>query len=129
MTIVKKPQEILQSALVALREGNTSKGLEHFDDRFTFNDRTLHFKFTDKLRLKEFFENSRQLFLGTTLETVFVLAEEDHAVALWKLSAAQTFPDDSISYRSPISLFGSTIVRVENERIVQWSEYYDWIEY
>jgi hypothetical protein len=113
-TIVKKSQEILQSALVALREGNTSEVLEYFDDHFTFNDRTLHFEFTDKPRLKEFFENSRELFPGTTRETVFVLGEEDHAVALWKLSAAQTFPYSSISYRSPISLFGSTIVHVEN---------------
>ena len=32
---------------------------------------------------------------------------------------------DSISYRFPIFLFGASIVRVENGKIVQWTDYND----
>ena len=124
-TMVSTPQQILQSALDALREGNISEVVEQFADDFTFNDHTLTLEFTDKLRLREFFEKSRELFPNTALEIVSIFEEGDHAVAQWKLSAIQIVPYVSISYRLPISLYGATIVRVENERIVQWSDYHD----
>jgi hypothetical protein len=78
------------------------------------------------VRLSEFFHKSRQLFADTALEIVSRFESGDHAIAQWKLSATQTLPDGSISYRFPISLLPeSTIVRVEHGRIVQCSEYYD----
>ena len=70
--IVNTPQQILQSALAALHEGNISEALEQFADHFTFKDQTLTLEFTDKLRLTEFFERSRELFPDTTLEIVSV---------------------------------------------------------
>jgi ketosteroid isomerase-like protein len=124
-TMLNTPQQILQSALDALREGNISEVLEQFADDFTFNDHALTLEFTDKPRLTEFFEKSRELFPGTTLEIVSLFGRGEHAIAQWKLSATQTVPYGSTSYRFPISLFGATIVRVQNERIVQWSDYYD----
>ena len=122
-TIGSTPQQILQSALAALSNGQISEVVEHFADRFRFNDHALTLEFRDKLRLTEFFEKSRELFPDTTLGVVFLLEDGDHAIAQWKLSATQTVPYGSISYRFPISLFGATIVRVENERIVQWMDY------
>ena len=124
-TMVNTPQQILHTALDALREGNISEVLEQFADQFTFNDRTLTLGFKDKLRLREFFEKSRELFPDTTLEIVSIFEEGDHAIAQWKLSAMQIVPYGSISHRFPIFLFGATIVRVENGRIVQWSDYQD----
>jgi transcription initiation factor TFIID subunit TAF12 len=97
-----------------------------FDDCFTFADHALALEFTDKVRLSEFFHKSRQLFADTALEIASLFESGDHAIAQWRLSATQTLPYGSISYRFPISLLpGSTIVRVEHGRIVQWSEYYD----
>jgi len=124
-TIVNAPLQILQSALDGLREGRISKALEQFADNFTFNDHALTLEFTDKVRLTEFFEKSRELFPDSALQIVSLFADGDHAVAQWKLSATQTVPCGSLSYRFPISLFGSTIARVENGRIVRWSDYYD----
>jgi len=124
-TIVNTPLHILQSALDGLREGRISKALEQFADNFTFNDHALTLEFTDKARLTEFFEKSRELFPDSALQVVSLFADGDHAIAQWKLSATQTVPCGSLSYRFPISLFGSTIVRVENGRIVRWSDYYD----
>ena len=115
----------LQSALSALSEGRVSEVVENFADRFTFNDRALTLEFTDKPRLTEFFEKSRELFPDTALEIVSVFEDGDHAIAQWKLAATQTVPYGSVGYRFPISLFGATIVRVENGGIVEWSDYYD----
>jgi ketosteroid isomerase-like protein len=124
-SMVNTPHQILQSALDALREGNISEVLEQFADDFTFNDHPLTLEFTEKLRLREFFEKSRELFPDTALEIVSIFEEGDHAIAQWRLSAMQIVPYGSISYRFPIFLFGATIVRVENGRIVQWTDYHD----
>jgi ketosteroid isomerase-like protein len=123
--IVNRPQQILQSALDALSEGKISQVVDRIGNHFTFKDHALTLEFTDRFRLTEFFEKSRELFPDTTLEIVAVFGEGNHAIAQWKLSATQTVPYVSISYRFPISLFGATVVRVEDGKIVQWSDYYD----
>jgi ketosteroid isomerase-like protein len=125
LTIINSPHQILQSALAALSEGRISEVVEQFADSFIFNDRALALEFSEKLRLTEFFEKSRELFPDTTLEIVSLLESGDHAIAEWRLAATQTVPYGSISYRFPISVRGSTIVRVENGRIIEWSDYYD----
>jgi len=125
LTIIEAPREVLRSALTALSEGRVWEVMERFDDRFTFNDHALTLEFTDKLRLTEFFEKSRELFPDAILELVSLFESGDHAFAEWKLAATQTMPYGSQSYLFPISLRGSTIIGVENGKIVQWSDYYD----
>jgi len=122
---VHTPQQILRSALDALSRGSFSEVLSYFDDRFKYNDHGLALEFTEQPRLTEFFEKSLELFPGTRLEIVSLFEDRDHAIAEWKLSATQTVPYGSISYRSRISFLGTTIVRVDKGRIVEWSDYYD----
>jgi limonene-1,2-epoxide hydrolase len=121
------PQQILQSALAALNQGRFSEVVKHFDvdGCFRFSDQGLALEFTDKARLTEFFEKSRELFPDTNLEIVSLFEDGEHAIAEWKLTATQTVPYGSISYRFPISLLGTTIVHVEKGKIVRWSDYYD----
>jgi ketosteroid isomerase-like protein len=125
LTITPVPQQVLRSALEALSDGRISEVVGRFEDRFTYNDHALALEFTDKIRLTEFFEKSRELFPDTTVEVVALFGDGDHAIAEWKLAATQTVPFGSISYRFSISLPGTTIARVKNGRIVQWSDYYD----
>jgi ketosteroid isomerase-like protein len=125
LTITAVPQQILRSALEALSDGRISEVVGRFEDRFTYNDHALALEFTDKIRLTEFFEKSRELFPDTTVEVVALFGDGDHAIAEWKLAATQTVPYGSISYRFSISLPGTTIARVKNGKIVQWSDYYD----
>jgi ketosteroid isomerase-like protein len=124
-TRLNAAQWILRSVLAALREGRISDAVAQFSNRFKFNDHGVALEFTDKPRLTEFFEKARELFPDTTLEIVSLFESGDQAIAEWNLAATQTIPYGSISYRVPISLHGSTIVHVENGRIVQWSDYYD----
>jgi hypothetical protein len=118
---------VLQSALAALNQGKFLKVVQYFDTDgcFRFSDHALSLEFTDKARLTEFFEKSSELFPDTRLEVTSLCEDGEHAVAQWKVSATQTVPYGSISYRFPISLFGATIVRVEKGKITQWSDHYD----
>jgi len=123
--IESTPQQILQSALEALSLGRFSEVVKYFDDCFKFNDHARTLEFTDKLSITEFFQKSRERFPDTTLEIVSLFEYRDHAIAEWKLTATQTLPYAWISYRSRISLHGTTIVSVEYGRIVEWSDYYN----
>jgi hypothetical protein len=117
--------QTLQSALVAFGEGRVRELVEQFADSFTFKDHALTLEFTDRARLTDFFEKSRELFPETALEIVSLFEDGDRAIAQWKLSATQNVPYGAISYRFPSSIFGATIARVENGSIVEWSDYYD----
>ena len=124
-TRVNTRRSVLESALVALSEGRISEAVAQFDERFKFNDHALTLEFTEKNRLTEYFEKSRELFPDTALEVVSVKESGDHAIAEWMLSATQTIAYGSISYRFPVSLHGCTIARVKNGKIVDWADYYD----
>ena len=118
-------ERTLRFVLAALSEGRFSEVVNRFDDHFTFIDHALDLEFKDKERLIEFFRKSRELFPDTALEIESAFAYRDHAVAEWKLTATQTEFVWNQNFRSPIVVLGSTIVRVDNGRIVRWSEYYD----
>jgi steroid delta-isomerase-like uncharacterized protein len=117
---------ILQSVLAALNEGRISEAVDQFDERFTFTDHALDLEFTDQGRLIEFFQKSRELFPDTVVEVDSTFQCGDQAIAEWKLTATQTMPSYGYKrFRIPISVRGTSIVRVENGRITHWSDYYD----
>jgi steroid delta-isomerase-like uncharacterized protein len=123
---VSAPKRIVQSVLTALNEGKISEAVDQFDDHFTFNDHALDLEFTDKGRLIEFFQKSRELFPDTVVEVDSTFQCGDHAVAEWKLTATQTVPYYGCThFRIPISLRGTSIVHTKNGRITRWSDYYD----
>lgn len=111
--------ETLRSALTTLHEGRVSEVVEQFADRFTFNDHALRLEFTDKMRLTEFFERSRELFADATVEMGSVFESGEQAIAAWMMAATEPVALGPTSYRVPISLQGSTIICVENGRIVR----------
>jgi SnoaL-like domain len=119
------PPDILRSALTALGNGKIHEAVYHFDDHFTFNDHALGLEFTDKGRLIAFFHKSREIFPDTVLEVMSTSECGDHVIAEWKITATETVPHGSLQLRFPISLPGASFVRIENERITRWSDYYD----
>src|SRR5215469_2531086 len=118
-------RHILESALTALGDGRISEVVEAFDDRFTFDDQALKLQFTDKERLSEFFRKGRELFPDTVLQVISTFECGNHVVAEWKITAREIMPLGSMQLRLPISFQGVSIVRIENQRIVSWSDYYD----
>ena len=125
LTEITTPQSILRAVLAALNKGSISEVVDQFDGQFTFADHALGLEFTDKERLAEFFQKSRELFPDTVIEISSIFECGDYAIAEWKLSATQKVLYGSISHRIPILLPGSTIVRIRDGRITRWSDYYD----
>jgi steroid delta-isomerase-like uncharacterized protein len=119
------PVDVLKSVLAALNQRNISKAVDQFADDFIFNDYALDLEFTEKGRLIEFLQKSRELFPDTVVELVSTFECEDYAIAEWKLTGTQTESFGSRSYRFPIALHGSTIVQTKHGRVVHWSDYYD----
>jgi steroid delta-isomerase-like uncharacterized protein len=119
------PRAILQSALAALNDGRISEVVEQFADRFTVNDYALAFELKDKRRLTKFFEKFREVFPDSAFEIGSMFESGNRAIAEWRLSTTENVPLGSISHRVPVSLQGSTIICVENGKIVHWSQYYD----
>jgi ketosteroid isomerase-like protein len=124
VTVVSNPKYILQSVLTALSHGKISEAVDQFDDDFTFNDQALGLEFTDKGRLSEFFQKSRELFPDTVVEVISTFESGDHVIAEWKLTATQRV-SYWIQLQVPISLLGVSIAEIENGRITHWSDYYD----
>ena len=118
--------DVLRSVFAALNERNISRAVDQFADDFVFDDYALDLQFTDKGRLTEFFQKSRELFPDTVVEVDSSFQCGDHAIAEWKLTATtQAVPYGSTRFRIPITLRGTSIVRTENGRITYWSDYYD----
>src|SRR5262249_3378050 len=117
-------QRILESALTALNDGRITELIDAFEDNFTFDDQALKLQFTDKERLSEFFRKGRELFPDTALEVISMFECGNHVVAEWKITAREGMPLGSMQLRLPISFQGASIVRIENQRIASWSDYY-----
>jgi len=124
VTAVGNPKYILQSVFTALSHGKISEAVDQFDDDFTFNDHALGLEFTDKGRLSEFFQKSRELFPDTVVEVISTVESGDHVIAEWKLTATQTI-SYWIQLQVPISMPGVSIAEIENGRVTHWSDYYD----
>src|SRR5215813_4620499 len=125
LTEVSTTAQILQSALKAQDEGRIGEVIDTFDDDFTFNDQALELQFIDKERLSEFFLKGRELFPDTALEILFTFECGAHVIAEWKITGTETLSYGSQQFRFPISYQGTSIVRIENESITSWSDYYD----
>jgi len=125
VTAGSNPEYILQSVLTALSNGKISEAVDQFRDDFTFNDHALELEFTDKGRLSEFFQKSRELFPDTAVEVLSTFESGDHVIAEWKLTATQTVTHWVGQLQVPISLPGVSIAEIEDGRITHWSDYYD----
>jgi steroid delta-isomerase-like uncharacterized protein len=117
--------EIVRSVLTALNNGKIPEILKSFDDEFTFIDQALDLKFTEKERLNEFFEKSRELFPDTAVELVSTYECRENIIAEWRVTATLIQKYVGFHQQQPISFAGVSVIHIENERITHWSDYYD----
>jgi steroid delta-isomerase-like uncharacterized protein len=119
------PRDLVQAVLEALSEGRIAEAVEQFDDHFTFNDRALGLRFSDREQLRTFFRKSRELFPDTAVELVSINESGDAAFAEWSLTASRLGYYCAVPIRMPITLPGASIARTRNGRISDWCDYYD----
>jgi steroid delta-isomerase-like uncharacterized protein len=120
------PCRIPQKVIAALNEGRFKEALDQFGSRFKFTDHALGLEFEEKERLIEFFQKLRELFPDAVLAANAVSECKDKVVITWRLRATQTEQIlGGLTRHVRISSRGVSIVKIENERISQWSDYYD----
>src|SRR5215468_4792469 len=82
--------DILKSMLTFLSEGKIADFVGKFNSDFTFTDYALDLQFSEKDRLTEFLQKSRELFPDTIIEVVSAFESDDTVMAEWKLTATET---------------------------------------
>jgi SnoaL-like domain len=116
----------VQAVLQALSQGQVGKAVNRFSDHFTFTDNGLGLEFTDKVRLQEFFNKTRELYPELSIVPIAVFRSGDHEVCEWILQNTVTESAfGNLQRKVPVSLTGVSIARVEHGGITRWADYYD----
>ena len=93
---------------------------------FTSTTGGIGLEFDDRKRLAEFFQKTRELYPDSSLRTDGVLVSGDYVTIQWM--SHTVVPDPffgALSRKVSISLHGASIVRIEDGKIKEWSDYYD----
>ena len=118
--------EVVLTVLMHLKDGNIQDAIACFADKFEFHDRGIGLEFKDKERLAKFFQKTRELYPHSSLQTDSIFVSGVYVVTEWTLSATLTEPFyGGLSRKVPVSLHGASIVRIENGKITDWTDYYD----
>jgi len=117
---------VVLAVLTRLKRGKIEDAIARFDEEFRFKDHGIGLEFKDKERLGEFFQKARELYPNSFLQTDTILVSGDQVITEWTLQA--TWPEPfygQLSREVRVSLHGISVVRTENARITEWSDYYD----
>jgi predicted SnoaL-like aldol condensation-catalyzing enzyme len=118
--------EVVLAVLMYLQRGEIGEATAYFAESFHFNDWGIGLEFNDRERLAEFFQKTRELYPDSSLRTDGVLVSGDYVTIQWMSHTVVTEPFfGGLSRKVPISLHGASIVRIEDGRIKEWSDYYD----
>jgi len=106
--------------------GQAEDAAASFAVGFRYKDHGIGLEFSDKQRLTEFFQKTRELYPDYSLQTDQVFVNGDHVITQWMLQVTLTEPFfGGLTRRIPISIPGVSIVRTEKGKITDWADYYD----
>jgi len=118
--------DLVAGVLTHLNKGEIADATAYFADECQFSDHGLQLQFTNRRRLSEFFQKARELYPDSSWQTDRILVSGDQVTAEWTLRTTVTEPFHGwLSRKVPIELHGVSIVRTENGRIIDWTDYYD----
>ena len=119
-------RQVVLKVLTHLRNGNINDATACFAQKFQFNDRGIGLEFKDRERLAEFFQKTRELYPDSSLQTDTIFVSGDHVITEWTLDTTLTEPFfGGLSRKVPVSLHGASIVRIDDGKVTDWSDYYD----
>jgi steroid delta-isomerase-like uncharacterized protein len=126
MEIAAQGEVVVCTVLMHLNNGKISDATSCFAETFEFQDRGIGLEFTNRARLAEFFQKTRELYPDSSLRTDTILVSGEHVITEWTLKTTITEPFyGGLSRKTPVSLQGASIVRIDNGKITDWSDYYD----
>ena len=119
-------EEVVLTVLTHLKNGKSDDAIAGFSEEFRFEDHGIGLEFTDKERLAEFFQKTRELYPDSTLQTDTIFLSGDHVIMEWTLQATLTEPFyGGLSRKVGASLHGVSVVRTDDGKITEWADYYD----
>jgi steroid delta-isomerase-like uncharacterized protein len=119
-------EDVVLSVLTHLKNGKIDDAVARFAREFRFKDHGIGLEFKDKERLAEFLHKTRELYPDSFLQTDAIFVSGDHVISEWTLQATLAEPFfGGLTRRVRVSLCGVSIVRTENGKIADWSDYYD----
>ena len=116
---------VVLTALTHLKNGKIEAAVACFADELTFNDHGIGLEFKDKERLAEFFHKAHELYPDSFLQTDAIFVSGDRVISEWTLQFTLTEPFYGHSRKVPVSLHGASMVRIDDGKITDWSDYYD----
>jgi SnoaL-like polyketide cyclase len=117
---------VIMTVLTHLKNGEINEATACFAEQFQFNDWGIGLEFSNRKRLAEFFHKARELYPDSSLQTDRILVSGEYVIAQWILHTVVTERFyGGLSRKHPILLNEVSIVRIENEKIKDWSDYYD----
>jgi SnoaL-like protein len=120
------PEEVVSGVLMLLNQGRIEDASSCFARKFTFKDHGIGLEFKERGRLTEFFSKTRELYPDYRLQIDQVFVSGEHVIIQWTLHVTITEAFYVGRWiKVPISLPGTSIVRVENGEIADWADYYD----
>jgi ketosteroid isomerase-like protein len=123
---IAAPGEVVCTVLMHLENGKISDATACFAEKFEFKDRGIGLEFKNRERLAEFFEKTRELYPDSSLKTDTILVSGERVITEWTRKTTMTEPFyGGLSRKVPVSLHGASIVRIDNGKIIDWSDYYD----
>jgi len=118
--------EVVCTVLMHLENGKISNATACFAEKFEFKDRGIGLEFKNRERLAEFFQKTRELYPDSSLQTDTIFVSGDHVITEWTLETTLVEPFyGGLSRKVPISLHGASIVRIDDGKITDWSDYYE----
>jgi len=118
--------EVALTALEHLKKDEITDVIACFAEKFQFNDRGIGLEFNNPRRLAEFFRKTREFYPDSSLQTGKVIVSGEHVITEWTLRFTLTEPFyGGQSQKVPIVLQGASIVRIANDKITGWTDYYD----
>jgi hypothetical protein len=119
-------EPVVQVVLQALSEGHVRRAVSQFSNQFTFTDNGLGLTFTDKGRLQEFFNKTRELFPDLSIVPMSTLQNDAREICEWKLQNTVTEGAlGNFERKVSVSVAGVSVVRLKEGLITHWTDYYD----
>jgi hypothetical protein len=114
------------TVLTHLKNGEIGDAVDCFAEEFRFKDHGIGLEFSERERLTEFFQKTRELYPDFSLQTDAIFVSGDHVIIRWSLHFTLTEPFyGQLSRKVSVELQGVSIVRTDNGKVTDWADYYD----
>ena len=86
----------------------------------------MDWNFTTRRAWAEFFQKTREFYPDSSIHIDAIFVSGDHVIGQWTFQTTLDGPSFAGQiWKIPLSLQGASILRTENGKITDWTDYYD----